>query len=137
MIDICGQRYSEDDAKRLNPLVLAYVGDSVFDLFVRTSLLGCGKAGKLHILSAGKVCAKAQAEVIKRLLPELSEAEHEIFMRGRNAKSTTVPKNADVADYHMATGFEALVGYLYLTGSDDRLKEIMSAVTAERSETDE
>ena len=132
MIDICGKKYSEDDAKRLNPLVLAYVGDSVFDLFVRTSLIGSGKAGKLHLLSAQKVCAKAQADVIKEILPDLSETETEIFMRGRNAKTPTVPKNAEVADYHMATGFEALIGYLYLTANDERLKQLMSFVTRDK-----
>ena len=134
LIDICGRRYSEEEAARLNPLVLAYVGDSVFDLFVRTSLIGCGKAGRLHLLSADRVCARAQAEVIKELLPTLSEEEKEIFMRGRNAKTATVPRNAEVADYHMATGFEALVGYLYITGNDDRLKEIMRSVTERERE---
>ena len=137
MIDICGKRYSEEEARRLNPLVLAYVGDSVFDLFVRTSLIGCGKAGRLHLLSADRVCARAQADVIKNLLPGLSAEEAGIFTRGRNAKTPTVPKNAEVADYHMATGFEALVGYLFLTGNDDRLREIMGAVTGERSDLDE
>ena len=132
MISICGEKFTPAQARMLNPLVLAYVGDSVFDLFVRTSLLKSGKAGKLHMLSAKMVCAKAQANVIKELLPDLSEEETEIFMRGRNAKTATVPKNADVADYHMATGFEALIGYLYITGEDERLRQLMSAVTGDK-----
>ena len=131
MIEICGKKYTKEEAGMLNPLVLAYIGDTVFDLFVRTSLLKCGKAGRLHCLAAKMVCAKAQAEVIKKIIPELTEQEHDIFLRGRNAKSPTVPKNADVQDYRMASGFEALVGYLYITGQDERLREIMAYVTQE------
>ena len=131
MIEICGEKYTKDEARMMNPLVLAYIGDTVFDLFVRTSLLKSGKAGKLHNMAAKRVCAKAQAETVRKIMDKLSEEENEIFIRGRNAKSNTVPKNAAVADYHMASGFEALVGYLYLTGNDERLKEIMHYVTEE------
>jgi ribonuclease-3 family protein len=132
LITVCGEKYTEEEARMLSPLVLAYIGDSVFDLFVRTSLIRSGKTGRLHALSSKKVCAKAQAEVAKTLLCDLSESEKDIFMRGRNAKTPTVPKHADICDYHMATGLEALVGYLYITGADSRLRQLMSAVTGKR-----
>lgn len=131
MIEICGEKYTKEEARMMNPLVLAYIGDTVFDLFVRTSLLKNGKAGKLHNMAAKRVCAKAQADTARKICSDFSDEENEIFIRGRNAKPSTVPKNAVVADYHMASGLEALVGYLYLTGNNTRLQEIMRYVNGE------
>lgn len=109
------------------PLALAFVGDGVYELYVRTRLMRKGslQANKLHRLATQYVKAGAQAVSVRAILDKLSEEESAVYRRGRNAKSATVPKNADVAEYRMATGFEALLGYLYLSGRAERLHEIM------------
>lgn len=111
--------------QRLHPLVLAYVGDAFFALYVRTRLLAYeqGQVRVLHNFSAKMVSATTQANALRQLEPELVEVEADIVRRGRNAKST-VPKSATVADYRYSTGFEALLGYLYLNKNYDRLTEI-------------
>lgn len=112
------------------PLVLAYVGDSVYEVYVRTRLLAENPdmpAHKLHRLAIRCVKAHAQSNSMIAVEPILTEEEEAVYKRGRNAKSATVPKNADVADYRRATGFEALVGYLYLKGENTRLEKIMEA----------
>lgn len=118
---------TEEEAMRTSPLVLAYLGDTVYDLYIRTSLIldGRGKAGALHQLSIRFVNARSQAEIARRLQERFSEDEKAVFIRGRNAKSATVPKNMTVADYHQATALESVLGYLYLTGKVDRIEEIM------------
>lgn len=110
-----------------SPLVLAYIGDAVFELYVRKMLVEKGNmpVDRLHKMATGYVSAAAQSEAFKRLEENLTELEMSIYKRGRNTKST-VPKNADMAQYRMATGLEALVGYIYLKGGKDRLDEIMS-----------
>lgn len=115
------------DARQISPLVLAYIGDTVYDLFVRTLLVEStdGTAHTMHLQAAKHVCAAAQAEALRRILPLLSEEEHAIFKRGRNAHMGTVPKHAQIADYRASTGLEALFGYLYLSGADARLAELM------------
>jgi ribonuclease-3 family protein len=124
------------DIRMLNPLVLAYVGDSVYDTFVRTLLVsgGYGQVAKLHKMSIGFVKAKAQADILEKITEKLTPEEHDIVRRGRNTKSSTVPKNADMSDYRHATGFEALIGYLYLTGQIDRLMEVISMIVDVKSE---
>lgn len=109
------------------PLALAFVGDGVYELYVRTRLMHKGslQANKLHRLAIQYVKAGAQAVSVRAILDKLSEEESAVYRRGRNAKSATVPKNADVAEYRMATGFEALLGYLYLSRRAERLQEIM------------
>lgn len=109
------------------PLTLAYIGDSVHTLFVREHVVGQTdkKVHELHVLTSRYVKASSQAKAIHALISELSEEEEAIFKRGRNAKSATVPKNADVADYRAATGFEALIGALYIDKKTERLKEIL------------
>ncbi len=129
-----GALMSADAARQLNPLVLAYIGDTVFDLYVRTSLVlgGKGNAGALHRMSVTLVNARAQAALARRVKDRFSEDEKDIFMRGRNAKSATVPKNMSVADYRQATALEAVVGYLYLTGRTGKIEEILKeALNAE------
>ncbi len=115
------------EASKYAPLTLAYIGDSVHTLFVRERVIGHTdrKVHDLHVLTSRYVKASAQAMAVHILLPELSEEEETIYKRGRNAKSATVPKNADVADYRAATGFEALIGALYLDGKKERLKKIL------------
>ena len=117
-----------NDAKLLSPLVWAYVGDSVYELFVRTKLTNKSNAKphKLHIESIKYVKAKAQADILKRIQDNLTEDEKDIVRRGRNTENHHVAKNANIADYSQSTGFEALIGYLYLTKQDERLEEILN-----------
>lgn len=126
--------YSKEcDPKQLSPLALAFVGDAVFELFVRERLVCMGNrpVNKLHRLSVEQVCASAQAESVEKLLPMLTEEETEILRRGRNAHTNHVPKNAEVSQYHAATAFEALFGYLYLNGNIERLRAIFSFICGE------
>lgn len=111
-----GKQLSEYEVSQIPPLVLAYVGDSVYEVFVRTYLVlkGLGQVNKLHRAAIDYVSAKSQAEIAKALTDFLSEEEQYVLKRGRNAKSASIPKNADVTDYRIATGFEALIGYIYL-----------------------
>jgi ribonuclease-3 family protein len=122
---------SNSDIRMYNPLVLAYIGDSVYDTFIRTMLVSGGsiQVNKLHKKSIKFVQAKAQAEIIELLQNILTEDEQDIVRRGRNTKSGSVPKNADINDYRYATGFEALVGYLYLIGNTKRLMEIFEFIS--------
>lgn len=117
----------------LSPLTLAFIGDTVFDLLVREDIICDANrpANDLHNLAVKKVKASAQAEFAEKLMPNLSEKEMSVFKRGRNAKSGHLPKNASQSDYHMATGFEALFGYLYLTGEIERIKELYAMLNAE------
>ena len=114
------------DPSQLSPLTLAFVGDCVFELFVREALVCRGNCPvkKLHGAAVERVCCSAQAAGMERLMPILTEIEKEIFLRGRNAHVGHVPKNASVAEYHAATGLEALFGYLYLQGELSRLREL-------------
>ena len=124
----------ECDPKQLSPLALAFVGDAVFELFVRERLLCMGNrpVNKLHRLSVEQVCASAQAEFVEELKPILTDEEKEILRRGRNAHTNHVPKNAEVSQYHTATAFEALFGYLYLNGNIERLRTIFSFICGEK-----
>ncbi|MEG1559350.1 MAG: ribonuclease III domain-containing protein [Clostridia bacterium] len=121
----------------LSPLTLAYIGDSVYDMFVRTYLIhisSCTVHG-LHCQATKLVCAAAQSDAFHKIEGMLLENELAVYKRGRNAHSGTTPKNASLGNYRVATGFEALIGYLYLSGSDARLIEIMK--TAVFSSNDE
>lgn len=118
------------DAKQLNSLALAYMGDSVFEIHVRQHLLQLGKVRphQLHKEATKYVSAKAQSAIIHYLLDEglLSEEEIAIVKRGRNAKSGSVPKNTDVQTYRYSTAFEALIGSLYLLGEEERLQQLIT-----------
>ena len=113
---------------QLSPLVLAFVGDSVFDLFIRSRLAmkKNESAHKMHVRAIGYVKAAAQSRIVRELQDKLTEEEEIIFKRGRNAKSATVPKHADILDYRRATAFEAVLGYLYLLGRQERLTELLN-----------
>ena len=115
------------DAKLLSPLVWAYVGDSVFELYVRTKLINNSNAKphKLHNESIKYVKAKSQADTLKRILDKLTDEEKDVVRRGRNTENHHIAKNSNVADYSQSTAFEALIGYLYLTKQDERLEEIL------------
>ncbi len=111
-----------------NALVLAYVGDSLYDVYVRSRIIEehPGRtAHRLHVEAIRFVSAHGQSEAVKVIEPILSDEELAAYKRGRNAKSYTVPKNADVGDYRRATGFEALLGWLFTGGREQRLKEVM------------
>lgn len=110
-----------------SPLSLAFIGDAVFEVYVRTHVLSKGNMPphKLHILAASFVNSKSQAKIMHEISKHLKEDELEIAKRGRNAKSASVPKNADITDYKNATGLESLLGYLYLSGKSERLEELM------------
>jgi len=120
---------SKIDICRLNPLTLAFIGDAVYELYIRNHILiGNSELSphKMHLEAIKYVKAHAQSEFVKKLMDELSDEELYYFKKGRNAKSGTVPKNADVQEYRFATGFECLVGYLSLTGQDERLEYILN-----------
>lgn len=120
-----GAKVAEADG--LNPLVLAYIGDAVFELYVRTMLIDAhdAKAQALHRMSANRVRASAQARAAKGLFAELTERERAVFTRARNAKPNTMPKNAEPEDYSHATAFEAVIGCAYLSGDEERALHLM------------
>lgn len=120
----------EQEVNLMPPLVWAYVGDCVYELYIRTKLVNETKLKPhaLHIEAIKKVKAKAQAETLKNIYEELTEKEKDIVRRGRNAENHHLPKNANVQDYMYATAFEALIGYLYLTKQNNRLKEIFNKI---------
>ena len=124
------------EAAMLPALTLAYIGDTVYDLYVRTLLVRRRPAGAhaLHVAAAGQVCAAGQAAAFRRVEPLLTGEELAVYRRGRNAHSGTVPKHASIADYRVATGLETLVGYLYLTGNDARLGELMQTALRQDGE---
>lgn len=126
----------EDEEKRVNelsPLTWAYVGDAVYELYIREKLVENTKLKphKLHIEAIKHVKASAQAETLKKIEEYLTEEEKEIVRRTRNTKNHHLPKNADVNEYMYATAFEGLIGYLYLTRKEERLKQILSLSTSE------
>ncbi|ENQ3108209.1 Mini-ribonuclease 3 [Bacillus cereus] len=117
------------DAKQLNSLALAYMGDAVYEQYIRYHLLqkGTVRPNQLHRLSTNFVSAKAQAKVVYHLLETsfLTEEEEAVLRRGRNAKSGSVPKNTDVQTYRHSTAFEAVIGYHYLLNHQTRIEEII------------
>lgn len=124
----------EQDIKSFSPLTLAYIGDAIYEVVIRSILVEMGNApvNKLHKRAAGLVKAEAQKEAMARIEEVLSEEEFSVYKRGRNAKSYTSAKNASILDYRIATGFEALMGYLYLAGRNERLLELVKLGIGER-----
>lgn len=120
----------EAEVNMMSPLTWAYVGDCVYELYIRTELINRTnlKPHKLHIESIKYVKAQAQAEFLHKIYEVLTEEEKDIVRRGRNAENHHLPKNCNVQDYMYATAFEALIGYLYLTKKENRLKEIFGQV---------
>ncbi len=113
------------DIRQLNPIVLAYIGDVVFSMYVRLRLLPIsGQVRIIHDLGSKMVSAVCQCKAMQVIEPSLTDEEQAVFRRGRNAKST-VPKSASVHEYRMATAFEALVGWLFLQEQEARLEEIL------------
>ena len=124
-----GFTIKESDSNLYSPLVLAYLGDAVYEVYIRTLLVSEGNSTvhKLHKRSVDYVKAKAQSDILHRLMDMdmLSPDEQNVVRRGRNAKSGTIPKNANVTEYKHATGFEALLGYLYLKKDYNRLRQLL------------
>lgn len=121
------------EARQLSPLQLAYVGDAVYELFIRHYIISKKNisVNHLHIESIRYVKAKAQRATLDKIKERLTEEEWKTVKRGRNAKSGSIPRNADVQDYKYATGFEALIGFLYLLKRYDRLVEIFEMILDE------
>lgn len=111
------------DIVNYSPLALAYIGDGIYEIAVRTYVVTKAntQVNKLHKKTSSLVKAHAQAEIIMSLMEELTDEEKRIYKRGRNAKSVTMAKNASMSDYRTATGFEALMGYLYLNKESKRM----------------
>lgn len=130
----------DTDIRTYSPLTLAYIGDAIYELVIRTILVEKGntQVNKLNQRANRLVKASAQSEMIEKLKPHLTEEEMAVFKRGRNAKSYTMAKNATISDYRRATGFEALMGYLYLTEQWERMLELIKLGMTEetKGETD-
>lgn len=121
---------SEREVNKISMLGLAHVGDGVYELLIRGMLCQSGHSAvvDLHRSTVALVKAQAQAQAAGKLLPILSEEEHAVYNRGRNAKVNSVPKHADISQYHAATGLEALFGWLYLQGRIDRINQLFAVV---------
>lgn len=128
MVFRLGDKMDKAKAKALNPVVLAFVGDAVYSLFVREKLAfnSDKKTGELNKLAVQEVKATAQAEFYTRIKHLLTEEEDGVFRRARNAKKPTKSKSATVIEYNVSTGLEAVLGYLYITGDTDRLNFILN-----------
>lgn len=125
------------NVENLNPLQLAFIGDVVFEIFTREQLI-CNiqcSVNKLHKKAVEKVCCQNQSNCSEKLIPILTEEEFEVFRKGKNAHTKNVPKNASVAQYHNATGLEALFGYLYLKGNIERLRELFCFISPDISKS--
>ena len=119
---------TESKARLTNPVVLAFLGDAVYSLWVREQLVrtGKGKAAEFQRAAARLESARGQSAYLEKILPLFTEIEDEIYHRARNAKKATKSKNADAGEYNRSTGFEAVLGYLYLIGSHERIEELLS-----------
>lgn len=117
----------KNKVNNLNPLTWAYIGDAVYELFVRENLVENMKVKphKLHMEAIKIVKASAQAEILQKIEPDLTEEEKDVVRRARNAKNHHLPKNANINEYMYATAFEGLIGYLYLSEEKDRLNMIL------------
>ena len=131
-------RISESVLKTLSPTALSFIGDSVYELQIRLRTLEKGnrRAAKLNSEKVSKVNAKAQAEIMEKISVLLTEEEKSVYRRGKNAKQRSTAKNQSIADYHKASGFEALMGYLYLKGEDDRIALLIDTGLSDK-ESDE
>lgn len=129
--DIIKINKTEEEINMLSPLTWAYVGDCIYDLYIRTKLVDKTslKPHKLHLETIKYVKAPAQAKTLEAIQDNLTQEEKDIVRRGRNAENHHLPKNANVQEYMYSTAFESLIGYLYLTKKNDRLKEILDMIS--------
>ena len=133
MTDFFSVKISKEEINAMSSLALAHVGDAVYELMVRVSLYRVGghTAGEMHKKAVSFVSATAQAEAMEKIKPMLTEEEIGVFKRGRNTRVNSVPHNATIAQYHSATGLEALFGYLYLIGDRERINEFFDVIMRE------
>lgn len=133
MTDYLNIKLSEGEIRALSNLGLAHIGDCVYELMVRSRIISSGRSTSagLHRDTVKYVSAPAQAAAVEKILPVLSEEERGVYRRGRNTRVNSVPKNADISQYHAATGFEALFGWLYLNGRHQRLNELFAIIMEE------
>ena len=129
-LNLFNRNRTVDEIKQLSPLTWAYVGDAVYELYIRTYLTNTTnlKSHELHIKSIKYVKAKAQADLLQQLEEILTDEEKDVARRGRNTKNNHIAKNTTLQEYMYATAFEALIGYLYLTKQDERLKELLDRI---------
>lgn len=127
MIEIIKRPENISEVNTMSPLTWAYIGDSVYELYIRQYLVNTTKLKphKLHMEAIKYVRAGAQANILEEIEESLTNQEQEIVKRGRNAENHHLPKNATIQEYMYSTGLEALIGYLYLSKQDKRLKEIL------------
>ena len=125
------------EVNKLSMLALAHVGDGIYELLFRTKLCleGHSNVSNLHKLTVANVNAVAQAKAVERIMPHLYDDELALYKRGRNTKVNSVPHNANIGQYHAATGLEALFGWLYLQGRTDRIKELFDIITEDNNAT--
>ena len=130
MEELINRIKEEEEVNMMSPLTWAYIGDCVYELYVRQELVNKTslKPHNLHIEAIKYVKASKQAEILNTIMNKLTDEEKDIVRRGRNAQNHHLPKNASIQDYMYATAFEALIGYLYLTKKDERLKEILGLI---------
>lgn len=131
MTDYLNIQMTPQEIGAVSNLGLAHIGDCVYELLVRSYIVAHGGVTnqKMHSLTVEMVKAQAQAEAMEKLLPLLTEAERAVYMRGRNTRVHSVPKNAEPGQYHAATGLECLFGWLYLSGQHQRINELFSFIT--------
>ena len=127
------QNYTPTQARQINPVSLAFLGDAVYSLWVREQLVrsGTGNAASFQRAAGKIVSAQGQSVFLEEVLPLLTEEEEEIYRRGRNAKKATKSKHATAAEYNRSTGFEAVLGYLQLLGREERIEELLSHIDRE------
>lgn len=132
-MDYFSPQMSLNEVNSISMLGLAHIGDGVYELLVRTMLCAQGHSAvqQLHKLTVAQVNAPAQAAAVKKILPGLSDEELAVYKRGRNAKVNSIPQKASEAEYHAATGLEALFGWLYLRGRRDRISELFAMIMGE------
>ena len=128
------KKFTETELKSVAPLTLGMVGDAVHTLYARTKFFYeyPYKNNELHAMTSKEVCAKSQALMAKKVVPFLTESELFIFKKGKNAKVNSVPKNAELIEYKLATGFETLLGYLYLLGEYDRIEVLFRLINEDK-----
>lgn len=129
------QIFEGANPKLLSPLVLAFLGDAVYEICARQRIVSQGNCpvNQMHQKTVGTVCAKAQSIAFDKISPHLSDEEMAVYKRGRNAHSASTPKHTELADYRRATGVEALFGYLYLKGNSNRIQELFDLATAQEA----
>ncbi len=133
MTDYLNIKLSEGEIRSLSNLGLAHIGDCVYELMVRSRLICSGRSTSagLHRETVKYVSAPAQAAAVEKILPVLTDDERDVYRRGRNTRVNSVPKNADISQYHAATGLEALFGWLYLNARHERLNELFAIIMEE------